>query len=327
MSRNEKTKAWRMNLGLGRILCLVLVVVCFMGCQSTDPGESTKKRTNPFSAKERKLAELETQISTLYGTAEKAQRSGKTHEARKAYEEILAIYDKNKENKDLKRDVEPYCRLGVIMETFGQYDMAEEYYRMAMDLEPKNPTPINSLGYCYLNQHRLEEAIEYFQKAVEIAPMEPKFNNNLALAYGMKKEYGQAFKYFRRVSSEDEAYYNMSAIFAMNNEEEKAKSALEQVVALNPNHREAQRMLSTYTESEQEAALGEPMLAGGYSGATVQYQPAQTSGAVGNSAVSSMPPATNPVNTQSSASPSSQMPGTVGTPAFTKTYGSIHHLR
>ena len=338
MSKNENQNTWKKTLGLAGILCLVFVMICSVGCKSSEFGES-KKPSNPFSSKERKLNELETQIEKLYGEAEKAQRSGKTHEARKAYEQIVEIYDKNKDNKDLKREAEPYCRLGIIMETFGQYDQAENYYRQAIAIDAKNPAPLNSLGYCYLNQHRLEEAIEYFHKAIDLAPMEPKYNNNLALAYGLKKDYGQAFKYFRRVSSEDDTYYNMSAIFAMNHDEERAKSALEQVVAINPNHREAQRMLATYQESEQDPkSYGSQMMAGGYTGPTVPYQPAQTSGAVGNSAASNLPPnagvpaaantvpAAAPATGTVPASSASSMPGTAGTPAFTKTYGSIHHL-
>ena len=333
MSRNENQIAWKKTLGLAGILCLVLVMICSVGCKSTGNGE-TKKYSNPFSSKERKLNELETQIEKLYGEAEKAQRGGKTHEARKAYEQIVDIYDKNKNNKDLKREVEPYCRLGMIMETFGQYDKAEEYYRKGMEVDPKNPSTVNSLGYCYLNQRRIDDAIEYFHKAIDLAPMEPKYNNNLALAYGLKKDYGQAFKYFRRVSSEDDTYYNMSAIFAMNNDNERAKSALEQVVAINPNHRGAQRMLSTYQESEQNPeSYDRQMMAGGYTGTTVPYQPAQTSGPVGNSAASGLP-ASGVVPASANSAPASEpatsgssMPGTAGTPAFTKTYGSIHHMK
>lgn len=332
MSKNENQITLKKTLGLAGILCLVLVMICSVGCKSSEFGES-KKPSNPFSSKERKLNELETQIDTLYGEAEKAQRSGKTHEARKAYEQIVAIYDKNKNNKDLKREVEPYCRLGVIMETFGQYDKAEDYYRQAIEVDPKNPAPLNSLGYCYLNQRRLDDAIEYFHKAIDLAPMEPKFNNNLALAYGLKKDYGQAFKYFRRVSSEDVAYYNMAAIFAMNNDEQQAKSALQQVIAINPNHREAQRMLATYQEAEQNPeSYNQQMMAGGYTGTTVPYQPAPTSAPIGNSAASGMPdaasaPAAGNTPAAGTAPAGSSMPGTAGSPAFTKTYGSIHHLR
>ena len=341
MSKNENQNSLKKSLGLVGILCLVLVMICSVGCKSVDLEGNPKKHTNPFSSKERKLNELEKQIEMLFGEAEKAQRSGKVHEARKAYEQILVIYDKNKDNKELKKEAEPYCRLGMIMETFGQYDMAEKYYREGMAVAPNNPAPVNSMGYCYLNQHRLDEAIEYFHKAIELAPMEPKYNNNLALAYGLKKDYGQAFKYFRRVSSEDETYYNMSAVFAMNNDEERAKSALQQVVAINPNHREAQRMLATYSEAEQNPDIyGEQMMAGGFTGNTVPYQPAQTSGAIGNYAAPNLPPvnsapaagnyataATAATAASESAPAASSMPGTAGTPSFTKTYGSIHHLK
>lgn len=271
MNRNENFRTLRFVLGFMGVLFLAFIVFSASGCQSDSGG--SKKTTNPFSAKEKKLNALEQEITSQYGKADKATRGGKTHEALEAYMKILAIYDENKENPDLKREVEPYCRIGMIHEGYGQYAEAEKFYRQAMDVDPKSPVPYNSLGYSYITQQRLDDAIEYLQKAVEMAPTEPKYNNNLGLAYGLKKDYDQAFLCFRRVSTEADAYYNMSGVFAMNGSEAEAKMALERAVELNPNHREAKRMLLAYDEQKQNPEDAEmAALPGNFPGASVPYR-------------------------------------------------------
>ncbi len=278
MNQNQNQQSLRHFLRVAGTLFLVLLVFGLCGCQSDSGG---KKTTNPFSQKEKKLNALQQEISTEYGNADKATRGGKPHEALQAYENILKIYEKNKDNPDLKREVEPYCRIGMIQEGYGQYAEAEKYYRQAMEADPKNPIPYNSLGYCFITQKRLDEALEYLQKAVDMAPNEPKYNNNLGLAYGLKKDYDRAFQCFRRVATEADAYYNMAGVFAMNGSDEEAKLALARAVELNPNHHEAKRMLLTYTEAEQNPEDAEMAAQpGNFPGASVPYRETAASGSM-----------------------------------------------
>ena len=270
MSRKDVQFRWRPFLNLGGILCLVFLVLCF-GCQNDSGGKN--KKANPFSSKEKKLSKLDSEIAKLYEEADSAKRNGKVHDARRAYEKVLVIFDENKETEGFKPNIEPYCQLGMIFEGFGQFVKAEEYYRKAMEIDPESAIPINCLGYSYISQGRLDEAIEYLQKAVDIDPMEPKFNNNLGLAYGMKKDYEKAFMCFRRVTNEANAYYNMSSIYAMNGMEDEAKRALQITVEMNPNHHEAKRMLTAYSEYERNPEeFSQPLLSGDFPGASVPYQ-------------------------------------------------------
>lgn len=286
MSSKENHFTWQKALSLGGILCLILLLFCVSGCQSD--GDGKPKMGNPFASKEKKLTETEKKIAQLNQDAEKAARSGKLNEAKKSYEEILAIYDQKEtkksknEKEEFKREVGPYCQLGIIAENFGQFEKAEDYYRQAMEVDPKDPKPVNCLGYCFLSQRRLDDAILYLNKAVEMDPSEPKFSNNLGLAYGLKKDYDHAFQCFRRVASEADAYYNMSALFAMNEQEKEAKMALERAVEIDPNHREAKRMLTAYSEYEQNPdEYSKPLLSGSFPGASIPYQEATAGGSAG----------------------------------------------
>ncbi len=286
MRKNETHLAWRKILHFVGILGLVSILFCTSGCKTTGGGNGAKK-TNPFASKEKKLSAIEEEINTLLVEAESAKRAGKPQEARKAYEKIIDIYEANEGNPDCKPSVEVYCQIGMNVESFGQYEMAIGYYNQAIQIDPKDPMPYNSLGYCYMSQRQMDKAVENFQKAIELAPLEEKYNNNLGLAYGIQRDYDKAFECFRRVSTEADAYYNMSAIFAMNGEEKEAKMVLERAVELNPNHREAKRMLTAYAEYEQNPEeFSEPHLSGSYPGGSIPYKEASTSAPIGNAAPS-----------------------------------------
>ncbi|MDO4628081.1 MAG: tetratricopeptide repeat protein [Planctomycetia bacterium] len=299
MRKNENHLAWRKILHLVGILSLVCILCCTPGCKTAEGGNGPKK-ANPFSSREKKLSAIDEEINTLLVNADQATRAGKPHDARKAYEKALDIYEANKGKTSFRPTPELYCRMGMNVESFGQYELALDYYNQAIQLDPKDPMPYNSLGYCYMSQRQMDKAIANFQKAIELDPLEEKYNNNLGLAYGIQRDYDRAFECFRRVSTEADAYYNMSAIFAMNGEDKEAKMVLERAVELNPDHREAKRMLTAYSEYEQNPEeFSKPHLSGSYPGSSIPYQEAPAAGQVGSAAPST--PSTSGTSSVSSA--------------------------
>jgi tetratricopeptide (TPR) repeat protein len=62
-------------------------------------------------------------------------------------------------------------KIGNAYEDANSFDKAEEYYRMALSLEPENPSRLNSLAYFLIDKDRnVNEGLEYIDKALKLSP-------------------------------------------------------------------------------------------------------------------------------------------------------------
>ncbi len=225
----------------------LMLMACCAGCKSS--GNSGGGSKGLFASKKSKYEEQEKDITVLLADGNRAMGSRRYHEARGHYLKILEIYDKN---PGIQKNPLPYCQMGIISEELKMYPEAEGYYRQAIALDETQPEPYNSLGYCMFRQQKYDEAIEWIEKAVELRPAGSKYLNNLALVYGSKENYPKAFQYFRLAGTEADAYYNMSTIFAMQGKNEEAQESLRHATRLDPSHKDANRMLMSYTETEND---------------------------------------------------------------------------
>lgn len=236
-------------LSIAACLCCVLLA-CSVGCQSagTDGG-GTK---NPFASKKSKQADAEKEITTMLAEGNRSMGARRYHEARGHYLRILELYE---ENPGIKQNPLPYCQMGIISEELKMFPEAEEYYQKAIALDKTQAEPYNSLGYCMYRQQKYDDAIQWLEKAVELKPAGAKYLNNLGLVYGSMSDYPKAFQYFRLAGTEADAYYNMSTVFAMQGKDDEAQQSLMRAVQLNPSHKDAQRMLLAYSESDADEAV------------------------------------------------------------------------
>ncbi len=76
----------------------------------------------------------------------------------------------------------------------GEYEHAVEFFKKAIELDPKFIPAYNSLGIIYETSglKDLKEAIRYFKLATEISPSSQESWNNLGRAYYSKGEFTQA---------------------------------------------------------------------------------------------------------------------------------------
>jgi tetratricopeptide (TPR) repeat protein len=73
------------------------------------------------------------------------------------------------------------------------YEKALEHYRKALEINPRDPSAQNGLGYAYLAGKNPKEAIGFFVKALEIYPDYPSALYNLGLAYYKTRDFRAAF--------------------------------------------------------------------------------------------------------------------------------------
>ncbi len=82
---------------------------------------------------------------------------------------------------------------------------AEQYFRQALDLEPKNAMTLNYLGYMLADKGiRLPEALEMIRKAVEQEPMNGAYLDSLGWVYFKMGDYERAEENLRQAVERDQ---------------------------------------------------------------------------------------------------------------------------
>ena len=87
-----------------------------------------------------------------------------------------------------------------------EYDKAIEYYKNALEIDPKYVAACYDIGYIYKEKKEYAKAIEYYNKALEINPDYADAWQGLALSYFHKKEYDKAIKYYENALEVDPEY-------------------------------------------------------------------------------------------------------------------------
>jgi tetratricopeptide (TPR) repeat protein len=73
---------------------------------------------------------------------------------------------------------------GAMYEREKKYDLAEKEFRRVLDLDPKNASALNYLGYMLADQNvRLQEAQDYIKRAVSLEPNNYAFLDSLGWVY------------------------------------------------------------------------------------------------------------------------------------------------
>jgi len=71
------------------------------------------------------------------------------------------------------------------------YELAEEYYREVLKIQPNNAAAMNNVAWL-LNRNKKPEALEYAQKAVQLQPKQAALQDTLAEIYASQGKYDQA---------------------------------------------------------------------------------------------------------------------------------------
>lgn len=136
--------------------------------------------------------------------------------------DILDDFDKALEyyNKQLEIEESAYYfgNRGLLYARNKKYEEAEKDYRCAIELEPENPYPYNSLAYLYERREELEKAIPYYKKAIEADTNrnDMKFYKNIIACYVKLDENELAIEYYDKAiedfKDEDELYYKKAKL-------------------------------------------------------------------------------------------------------------------
>ena len=104
---------------------------------------------------------------------------------------------------------------GLIHESFGQYERAQEDLRRAIELEPNNGDAWRRLGNVYEGSNQPNEALSAYKKAIELQPDYFKNYEQLGYFFFRRGEYEEALRQRKRVvelvPDLADAHYQMAA--------------------------------------------------------------------------------------------------------------------
>jgi tetratricopeptide (TPR) repeat protein len=120
----------------------------------------------------------------------------------------------------------------------GNYPLAVELLKRAVEVEPKHKAAWNNLGNAYLAQRNTKEAIVAYNKQIEVNPYDEFSYANLGRAYWMDRNYDEAVKAFRKqieVNPLDRfSHANLGTMYAEWHKYDEAVPELEKAVSLTP---------------------------------------------------------------------------------------------
>ena len=113
-----------------------------------------------------------------------------------------------------------------------------DYFKAALEKNPKSPQIYNKMGIVKLQTYRLDEARKCFEKAIKLNKQFADAQNNLGVVYYELKKYGKAVKQYTKAIDIDESapsyFSNMGAAYFSMKDYEKASMAYMKAVQLDP---------------------------------------------------------------------------------------------
>jgi tetratricopeptide (TPR) repeat protein len=120
----------------------------------------------------------------------------------------------------------------------GNFPLAVELLKKAVEVDPKHKYAWNNLGLAYLAMRQDSDAIAAFQKAVDVNPYDEFAFNNMGRAYWQQRKYEEAASSFRKqleINPLDKfAHGNLGSMYAEWHKYDEAAPELEKAAQLTP---------------------------------------------------------------------------------------------
>jgi tetratricopeptide (TPR) repeat protein len=139
----------------------------------------------------------------------------------------------------------------------GNYALAIDLFKRAIEAEPKSKVAWNDLGIAYLNDHQDGLAIDAFQKQIEINPYHGNAYDNLGRVYLRERKYEEAEKWFRKQLEiqplHQHALTNLGLAYLETHQYQDAVIQLEKAASLAPDDANGQvRLGESYLDLDQD---------------------------------------------------------------------------
>jgi tetratricopeptide (TPR) repeat protein len=126
----------------------------------------------------------------------------------------------------------------------GNFSLASDLLKRAVEADPKSKMAWNDLGLVYLESRQDDLAIGSFQKQIEVNPYHQYAYNNLGRVYLRQRKYEEAIKWFNKQIEIDPldkyAHSNLGIAYLEQHKYDEAVPELERAASLTPENAESQ---------------------------------------------------------------------------------------
>lgn len=128
--------------------------------------------------------------------------------------------------------------LAIIYDKQGKHDIALEYNKKVVSINPRDPDAYNNLGISYKNSNLIHKAVTSFKQAIELNPFYSDAHYNLSNAFDLLGERSQSFeanlKAVKYGSKNKQAYVKLRKTLSSQGRDDEAIVYLEHALTLDP---------------------------------------------------------------------------------------------
>jgi len=182
--------------------------------------------------------------------------SGRFEEALEAYDKLISLGDSKKwrlekgitlykaeryeeavEVFSSLEDVDAMIYSALSLSKIGRFDEAIEFYRKALEKDPKNEIALNNVVTLFMRLERWDDATKLLKKLREMNPS-TEVLRHLSSVLMLSKDYKSALEVFedllQKNKDDEDVYYNSALCHFFVGDLEKAKRLVDKAIELNP---------------------------------------------------------------------------------------------
>ncbi|CAN2045072.1 protein O-GlcNAc transferase [Candidatus Magnetomoraceae bacterium gMMP-1] len=164
-------------------------------------------------------------------------KSGKLKEAEALYHSIL------KDNPDNADNADVWHLLGLISYQRDENNLAENYFKKAININPYEPNYYKYLALIYKKQNKLEHACKAYLKALSLKPDDAEIHYNAGIAFQESGKIDESCKHYEQALKIKpdfiEAYNNLSVALKQNGQLYKAIDCCNKLLKFKPDDAKA----------------------------------------------------------------------------------------
>ena len=218
--------------------------------------QNTLAESNAHASKPNILDKVK--LEKALNLAKQKFKAGQLEAASSIYSDVLQIFPKNKHALvgllDLAADYNSRANESVAK---GNVDVAMEYYKQSIKLNPNYADSYNNLGNLFADTGNLATAKDCYQHAIKINPKYAAAHNNLGLSLMQQGATELAIKSFKQAikikPNHADAYNNMGNALNKSGNKNAALKSYKQAIRIKPNHAGAYNNIGNVMRSQGDA--------------------------------------------------------------------------